>query len=85
MENHLELAKKALEILEIDAVAHVTLHEIATTIEEAFPLVASGSEMRLQEIARDVARKIRNKDNIDEIKLMLEELADEYSYSKYWD
>jgi len=79
------LAKKALDILEIEYNDDAQLDELITLLEKAFPFVGSSTEIELNKIVNNIAEKLKNKEDIEEIKSLLEALEDNYLFSKYWD
>lgn len=66
-----KLAKKALDILEIKYEEETELDELVRLLETAFSLVGSKTEAEIHRIVRILAKKLRDKEDIEEIKKII--------------
>jgi len=80
-----ELAKKALNILEIKYKNDAQLDELIKLPETSFSVVCSKTEIEIHRIVRTLAEMLRNREDIGKIKRILKNLEDNYLFSKYWD
>ena len=80
-----ELAKKALNILEIKYKNDAQLDELIKLLETSFSVVCSKTEIEIHRIVRTLAEMLRNREDIGKIKRILKNLEDNYLFSKYWD
>ncbi len=83
--DYLKLAREVLEILEIRYSEEDSLEKLIKKIENSYRFISSTTEIRLQELARDIAAEIKKRGDVNRIRKLMKELEDNYNYSKYWD
>jgi len=80
----MKLAKKALQILEINYSEDESLENLLKKIENTMPFYTSSTEKEISELTVKIASEIRKGGNIDTIGKMLKKLEYEVSYLP-WD